>query len=145
MTAEIDASRFKIQKELESIRHSIARKTEQQARDPAWQSVPYDLVAAVFQSSESEWIYVRHDTHTGEHWWCLEDAVARSADADTILTDTTGAKDGRGVALLVYTQRSATERTTALSGTTAVPQPLTALCRAIERDNQEARRSCQQY
>lgn len=106
----------------------MAQMQEVRAADPAWQSTPYDLCAAVFQSRDSEWSYVVSEGQ----WWRIEDACARAVDADAIAVDT--ATPEAHVVMLTYAQR--------MTLPDATPQILARLRDAITRDNHDAEHAC---
>lgn len=120
-----DASSYisALDEQLTSLRTIMTQLQEKRSNDPAWQTVPYDLCAAVFQSNESEWAYVQHDSQ----WWRLEDTHVQAVDPHMMAMDS-------GAVFLVYTQR-------AYNAQEPAPELLTALRDAVARDNEEAQKT----
>lgn len=112
-----------LDEQLISLRTMMTQLQEKRSNDPAWQTLPYDLCAAVFQSNESEWAYVQHDSQ----WWRLEDAHVQAVDPHVMAMDP-------GVVFLVYTQRAYKTQEPA-------PEILTALRDAVAKDNEEAEKT----
>ena len=65
-----------LDEQLTSLRTTMTQLQEKRWNDPAWQTMPYDLCAAVFQTNESEWAYIQHNGQ----WWRLEDTHAQAID-----------------------------------------------------------------
>ena len=112
-----------LDEQLTSLRTTMTQLQEKRWNDPAWQTMPYDLCAAVFQTNESEWAYIQHNGQ----WWRLEDTHAQAIDPHTMTTDP-------GVVFLAYTQRAYKAQEPTL-------ETLTALRDAVAKDNEEAERT----
>ena len=96
---------------------------EKRWNDPASQTMPYDLCAAVVYTNLSDSSYILHNGKCSR----IEDTHAQAIDPHTMTTDP-------GVVFLAYTQRAYKAQEPTL-------ETLTALRDAVAKDNEEAERT----
>jgi hypothetical protein len=97
----VDAELEGLQTAIEQSQTSMMTSFEETLTHPEYQSMAYDLQAAVFDDNDGSYTYVRHraDFNEGdnEKWWRIQGSVAQEVSEDDVL------QDRNNLSFVVYT------------------------------------------